>query len=250
LKILQNQGSTRISTIALYAATYNKNGFQGSDTTSQIIKDDGTTIIVVNYGIFDNTILTPSLKNISSPGYYYNSTQSGLRLSLSYAFSQINCNCPSGYAQLIVERPANNNHTKYADCYFTDGTESYASIANDVCSPGTLIALTSQEKLNLITDVFMPTTLLKKKKFTTGLHKSTDSTWKWWDYDGTEYPLGSYPPMSQSPASGDNYGYMFNSYGFNWNLTTGNDQNLPYICQVKACDTLNNVCGQRKIKKV
>uniref|UniRef100_A0A914PDH5 VWFA domain-containing protein n=1 Tax=Panagrolaimus davidi TaxID=227884 RepID=A0A914PDH5_9BILA len=248
--ILTSQSSYRIPMIVLVAAAYDRNGLQGADTTPSIIKDSGVSIVVIHYVVDGNEALSKELQNISSPGFYYNTDRDQFSANLSYAFTQINCACPKGWMQLQVYEKEWNNYTRYRDCYNSDGTVASASIANDFCDGGTLIALTSPEKLEFITDNFTKENLIfrRLKKFSIGLHKASDLTWKWWGYNGTEYALGNYPVMSQTPSPKDNFGYM-SRYGFNWTLYTGddNDVELPYICQKQACDA-EYFCSRSKLQ--
>uniref|UniRef100_A0A914PST0 VWFA domain-containing protein n=1 Tax=Panagrolaimus davidi TaxID=227884 RepID=A0A914PST0_9BILA len=236
---------SRVPIIVLFAAAYDPDGLDGAVTISNRIKADGISIVAVNYD-FENGYMASMLKLIASPGYYYPANADILFGKISYAFTQINCVCPTGYTQFFVNNTNWGNITKYADCFFSDGALALPNLAERVCSSrnsGSLIALTSQKRFDFFTDQFLPLdhAISKKKQLTIGLHKSsTDGQWKWWGYNGTEYPYANYPPMA-TPAPNDNYGYMWNWYGFNWTLQTGKDFSYSYICQQQGCD-VNNFC--------
>uniref|UniRef100_A0A914QRT1 VWFA domain-containing protein n=1 Tax=Panagrolaimus davidi TaxID=227884 RepID=A0A914QRT1_9BILA len=245
-----SQKSQRIPLIVLIAAGYDGNGFQNANQTAKKIKDNGINIITVDFGLSDSTLKT-ELGNIASTGYSYTSDQEEVYDILPYAFTQINCFCPQNSYQLRNYSPLWNNYTNFADCYYGYKINTNPSYGNQGCDPGVLTAITSPEKFSLITDTIVPYVLKGQKKFTIGLHKfEGDLTWKWWNYDLSEYPYDYvYPEMSQTPAPNDNYGYMWNYSGFNWKLQTGNNVSLPYVCQTKACDA-ENICDQSPLKKI
>lgn len=160
----------------------------------------------------------------------------------------VNCVCPPDWMQFTVSNTKSEPVARYADCYWSDGSETYASFANMLsCKGGKLISLPNQMNLDFMTDQFLPRNypLKGKKKIMTGLHKS-DGTWKWWGYNNTEYPYAGFPQMAQ-PAPEDTFGYMWNYYGFKWNLTTAPDEAMQLICQRKACDA-DFVCDARQSK--
>uniref|UniRef100_A0AC34FXF5 C-type lectin domain-containing protein n=1 Tax=Panagrolaimus sp. ES5 TaxID=591445 RepID=A0AC34FXF5_9BILA len=250
--LTQTQKSSRRAVIVLIAAAYNEYGFQDAYQTANVIKDNGIAIIVINY-VSTNGVLTTSLQNISSPGYYYNSNLDGLYDSrISYALTQLNCFCPPGNLQFQIYNTAWENFTNYGDCFYSFNGDTNPIQAERACrlESGVLAALNNQQKLDFITDYLLPYSLKGKKKFTVGFHKSANlnNTWNWWDYDGSEYSLGDFPLLSDIPTPEDNYGYMWNHYGFKWILTTGNSVSLPYICQIKACDA-SFICDQDNFKK-
>uniref|UniRef100_A0A914XSN2 VWFA domain-containing protein n=1 Tax=Panagrolaimus superbus TaxID=310955 RepID=A0A914XSN2_9BILA len=222
-----SQKSFRRSLIILIAAAYDKVGFQGADKTAHVIKNNGIHVIVINFATSDG-VLTFALENIASSGYYYISSQDQLYLRLPYALAQ--------------------------NCLFGFNSDILPTFANRVCQPGVLAAVTSQSKLDFITDNIVPYAFStnQKKKFTIGLHKSAsdnfEGEWKWWGYNKTEYPLENFPSMVDIPDPKDNYGYMWNHYGFNWSLQTGNNIPLPYICQLRACDA-EYICDQKQTKQ-
>uniref|UniRef100_A0A914PE40 C-type lectin domain-containing protein n=1 Tax=Panagrolaimus davidi TaxID=227884 RepID=A0A914PE40_9BILA len=137
------------------------------------------------------------------------------------------------------------NYTNYADCFLPVISPSSPIIANKFCRlPGSLVSITSQAREDFIIDSFFTkgNPLYGEKRFNIGLHKSaSDEKWKWWGYNGTEVPYDNFPPMVNTPAPKDNYGYMWNDKGFHWALQTGENTDLKYICQSPACDTAN-VC--------
>jgi hypothetical protein len=233
---LQTQKSPRKPLIVLIAAAYNSSGFQEADHTANEIRHAGIDIVVINFKTSDG-VLSNALKNIASPGYYYVSDQETLYQNLQYALTQINCFCPPKSKQFRSFNTAWGNYTNYSDCLFGFNGYTAPTNAERACAPGVLVAVTSQKKLDFITDQIIPHEMKGQKKFTIGIHKSSkDNEWKWWNYNKTEYLLGNFPSISTSPEPSDNYGYMWNYQGFNWKLQTGNDIPLPYICQLRACD--------------
>uniref|UniRef100_A0AC35GFB9 VWFA domain-containing protein n=1 Tax=Panagrolaimus sp. PS1159 TaxID=55785 RepID=A0AC35GFB9_9BILA len=180
--------------IILFAAAYDKAGFNGADKTANAIKNNGINIVVINFASSDG-VLTNALEKISSPGFYYVSNQDNINSLIPFALTQINCFCPPGYIQFRYYNTAWKNYTNYAECLF-------------------------------------------------GFSK-----WKWWGYNETEYTLGNYPSIFDIPNKEDNYGYFWNHYGFNWTLQTGYNLELPYICQLRACDA-EYICDQRQAKKM
>jgi hypothetical protein len=248
-KLLTSQPSQRKQLIALIAAAYNSEGFQGADLTASIIKQNGICIVVINFESSQG-VLSTALQNISCPGYYYISKDSDLNVKFPYALTQLNCICPPGSLQFREYNIAWKNYTNYADCLLGFGTDTNPNIAERVCYPGVLAAVTSQSKLDFITDQILPYAMPNKKKFTIGLHRSsTYEEWKWWGYNGTEYSLGNFPSMLNTPAPNDNWGYMWNHYGFNWTLQTGYNTQLPYVCQLRACDA-EYICDQTQAKAI
>uniref|UniRef100_A0A914PMA7 VWFA domain-containing protein n=1 Tax=Panagrolaimus davidi TaxID=227884 RepID=A0A914PMA7_9BILA len=246
-KLLQAQKSHRLPVIVLASATYSSTGFQGAPEISQFIKSNGTSIMVINFDS-ENPDLTKALQIIASPGYNYVSTEQDLYITLVYAFTQINCICPLHSKQFRIFNPSSNNYTNFADCLYGVNGDISPIYANILCSPGTLVSIRNPEIFDFITDEILPYDLLKVKKFSIGLHKSdSDGLWKWWNYDGSETPLGEYPSMSTTPDPSDNYGYMWNYKGFQWKLQTANNLPLPYICQIKACDA-ENICDLTSVK--
>jgi hypothetical protein len=248
-KLLTSQSSQRKQLIVLIAAAYNSEGFQGADLTASIIKQNGICIVVINFESSQG-VLSTALQNISCPGYYYISKDSDLNVKFPYALTQLNCICPPGSLQFREYNIAWKNYTNYGDCLLGFGTATNPNIAERVCYPGVLAAVTSQSKLDFITDQILPYAMPNKKKFTIGLHRSsTNEEWKWWGYNGTEYPLGNFPSMLNTPAPNDNWGYMWNHYGFNWTLLTGYNTQLPYVCQLRACDA-EYICDQTQAKNI
>uniref|UniRef100_A0A914P8D5 VWFA domain-containing protein n=1 Tax=Panagrolaimus davidi TaxID=227884 RepID=A0A914P8D5_9BILA len=248
-RLLQIQKSHRVPLIVLVSATYNALGFKGTSQLSKSIKGNGTNIVAINFAP-ENSDLAIALQNIVSPTYYYVSTQDDLDANLRYAFTQLNCICPSDYKQFRLFNPAWNNYTNFADCLSGVPGETDPLIANTICNAngGILLSLTNFQIFNFTTDIVIPYDLKGVKKFSIGLHKSDfDGQWKWWNYDGSETVMGDYPTMS-NPDPNDNYGYMWNYKGLNWKLQTGNEVPLPYICQYKACDA-ENFCENLKFSQ-
>uniref|UniRef100_A0A914PSD8 Uncharacterized protein n=1 Tax=Panagrolaimus davidi TaxID=227884 RepID=A0A914PSD8_9BILA len=112
------------------------------------------------------------------------------------------------------------------------------------CPNGVVVAVTSQIKLDFITDKILSnlTTNRRIKTFITGSHKNDDGNWYWWGYDEIEYPLGKFPVFNPGPS--DIFAYMNNYYGYNWRLngTTGDDA-MQWVCQNRACDA-DFICDQ------
>uniref|UniRef100_A0AC34G0Q2 VWFA domain-containing protein n=1 Tax=Panagrolaimus sp. ES5 TaxID=591445 RepID=A0AC34G0Q2_9BILA len=240
--LLKSQPSQRRQLIVLIAAAYSPAGFQNTGPTADVIKENGICIVVINFASSEGALST-SLQNISCQGYYYISNDSDLDLKFPYALTQLNCICPPGSFQFKEYNVAWGNYTNYADCFFGSAIATLPKFAQRSCQPGTLVSVTSQQKLDFITDHVLPYIISKQKKFTIGFHKSSDAEWNWWGYNGTEYPRGNFPQISDTPNGDDDYGYMWNHYGFNWFLQTGKDILLPYICQLRACDA-EYICDQ------
>uniref|UniRef100_A0A914P9P3 VWFA domain-containing protein n=1 Tax=Panagrolaimus davidi TaxID=227884 RepID=A0A914P9P3_9BILA len=225
--LLQSQKSQRRQLIVLVAATYNPIGFQGADVTANSIKENGICIVVINYKSSQGVLAT-ALQNISCPGYYYISDDDDLNLKFTYALTQLNCICPPGSLQFREYNTAWKNYTNYGDCLFGFNENTDPAMAQRSCHPGVLVAVTNE-----------------KKMFTIGLHKSaSDNEWKC-----TEYSFGDFPSMTAASSVNDNYGYLWNNYGFNWTLQTGNNVALPYICQIRACDA-EYICDQTQTKNL
>uniref|UniRef100_A0A914PSS5 VWFA domain-containing protein n=1 Tax=Panagrolaimus davidi TaxID=227884 RepID=A0A914PSS5_9BILA len=248
--LLLSESSFRNPLIILIAASYDKTGFNGADKTANAIKNNGIHILVINFASSDG-VLTNALQKISSPGFYYVSNQDNINSLIPFSLTQINCFCPPGYIQFRYYNTPWKNYTNYAECLFGFSSDTLPTVATRVCKPGILVPITSQTKFDFIADHVLPHELPGKKKFTIGLHKSSsaDEEWKWWGYNETEYSLGNYPSMFDIPNKGDNYGYFWNHYGFNWTLQTGNNLELPYICQLRACDA-GFICDQTQAKKM
>jgi hypothetical protein len=242
--LIQSQRSYRKPAIVLAAATYNAQGVQNINGTVAQILGNGIDLVVINYATVEG-ILTKTLKSLAIDGYYYVSKQSDLIPAFSFGLTQINCYCPPTTRQLSIFNPHWSNYTKYADCFRAVSASSSPIVANkrDCKLPGSLVALTSQAKLDFITDNYflVNQTLNGDKQLNIGLHKASDGTWKWWGYNGVEIPYDNWPLMTQTPSPNDNYGYMYNNRGFSWILKTGHSVPSPYICQTKACD-VSNVC--------
>jgi alpha-tectorin len=246
--LLQTEKSTRKEVIILVAAAYNDAGFQGAAQTSTTIQDNGITIATISFSSADG-VLSKQLQNISSPGYSYVSDQDGLYVTLPFALTQINCFCPPGSIQFKKYNLHWRNYTTYADCLFGFSGDTLPSFAQDLCSPGISVSVTSKDKQDFVSDYVVPHDLPNKKKYTNGLHLASDGQWKWWGYDGTEYPLGSYPPWGQNPAAGDSFAYEWQYSGFNVKLMPGGDDPKPYVCQSRACDA-SYVCDLTQPKAV
>uniref|UniRef100_A0A914YRU3 Uncharacterized protein n=1 Tax=Panagrolaimus superbus TaxID=310955 RepID=A0A914YRU3_9BILA len=234
LTLLETQKSFRKRAIILIAAAYDDVGFQGAYQTSKTIQDDGISILTISFAASDG-ILTQQLQNISSPGYAYTSDQDGLYISLPFALTQINCFCPPSSIQFKLYNSLWGNYTTYADCLYGFNGDTLPSIATLSCDPGVLISATTAQKLDFISDYLVPHDI-KSKKYTIGLHRSDDGTWKWWGYNNTEYALGSYPSWGQNPSPDDSYSYEWQYSGFNIKLMPSGDVPLPYACQSRACD--------------
>lgn len=233
--LLESQKSFRRSAIILIAAAYNDAGFQGAYQTSKSIQDDGISILTISFAAADGA-LTHQLQNISSPGYAYQSNQDGLYVSLPLALTQVNCFCPPSSVQYKKYNAVSRNYTTYADCIYGFGGDTLPSLANMLCDPGVLVAITTKDKLDFMADYVIPHDAPGKKKFTVGLHRSDDGTWKWWGYDNTEFALGSYPQWGRTPSPSESYSYEFQYSGFNFTLMPNGDNPLPYFCQSRACD--------------
>uniref|UniRef100_A0AC34FYW3 Uncharacterized protein n=1 Tax=Panagrolaimus sp. ES5 TaxID=591445 RepID=A0AC34FYW3_9BILA len=232
--LLDSQKSFRKRAIILIAAAYNDVGFQGADQTSKQIKDDGISILTISFAASDG-VLTQQLQNISSPGYSYVSDQDGLYLTLPFSLTQINCFCPAGSIQFRPYNALWKNYTSYADCLYGFSGQTYPSYATSLCEPGVLISVTTPQKLDFISDNLVSHDI-KSKKYTIGLHRADDGTWKWWGYNNTEYALGSYPLWGQNPSPDDLYSYEWQYSGLNMKVMPSGDVPLPYACQSRACD--------------
>jgi alpha-tectorin len=233
--LLETQKTFRKRAIILIAAAYDDVGFQGAYQTSKSIQDDGISILTISFAAADGA-LTQQLQNISSPGYAYQSDQDGLYLTLPFALTQINCFCPPSTVQFKKYNAVWRNYTTYADCLYGFNGETLPSLANMLCDPGVLVSVTSKDKLDFMADYIIPHDLKGKKKYTIGLHRSDDGTWKWYGYDNTEYALGSYPQWGQNPSPSDSYSYEFQYSGLNYKVMPNDDTPLPYVCQSRACD--------------
>ena len=155
----------------------------------------------------------------------------------------VNCFCPNKKHQFRIFNAATKNYTVFADCLWGISRDCKPSFVMDFgCGEGVVASVTSQNKLDFITDEVVPKDLLTKKQVTVGIHNS-DANWDWWGYNRTEFPLGEFP--SFTPSVGDVYGFLKNVFGFNWKLMSGNDEPKPYLCEVKACDA-ENVCKYGK----
>jgi|UniRef100_A0AC35F630 hypothetical protein len=242
--IITSQRGYRKPVIVLAAAAYNPQGVQNINGTVAQIRANGIDIAVINYAAVDGVLAT-ALKTLASDGYYYISIQNDLISAVSYGLTQINCFCSSTTKQLRLYNSQWSNYTSYADCFRAVPDAASPTVANKRdCHPGSLIALTDQQKFDFITDNFFlkNETLYGKKQMNIGFHKSaSDGLWKWWGYNGTEIPYNNYPLMIGTPGPNDNYGYMVNDYGYHWALKTGHNVASPYICQTRACD-VSYVC--------
>jgi hypothetical protein len=242
--LLQSQTSSRVKTIILNAAAYNPSGFDGAEKTATIIKENGISIFTVS---FDSSAgVNTNLEAISSPGYAYIAQDSDIYHSIPYGLTQVNCFCPEGSLQFRSYDIVSRNYTTYADCIWGAAVETLPSIVSLFgCDPGVMASVTSQEKLDFITDNILPHDLKGKKQFTVGGHKS-GTQWMWYGYDLTEYPIGNFPPLTQNSPN-DQYTYFQKCPGFCFNFQSGGDVPRPYLCESKACDA-DNICDQTPLK--
>jgi hypothetical protein len=239
-----NPKDIRKQVIILVAAAYDETGSQNAVETAQTLKDDGIFIFTISYKSSEG-VYPPGLDKLASPGYAYYSEDMNLPILLPLGLTQANCFCPVGSLQFVYFNGHNN--TNYADCISFHNIASRPSTANKhgCINGGSVISITSQKKLDFLTDhVLANLTTSKIKKFIAGAHKKYDGNWYWWGYNQTEYPVGHFPVFN--PASTDTYSYMFNYFGFNWSLNGTDDKNvfLPYMCQTRACDA-DYICEQK-----
>uniref|UniRef100_A0A914Q7Z2 VWFA domain-containing protein n=1 Tax=Panagrolaimus davidi TaxID=227884 RepID=A0A914Q7Z2_9BILA len=214
-----NPKDIRQQIIILAAAAYDDTGFKGAKKTAQTLKDDGVHIFTINtytsagFGV-------PGLDELASQGYAFRSDNVDLHNLL-----------PLGITQ---------------DCLHFENAPTFPSLANSIgcLGGGVLLAVTSQIKLDFITDKILTnlTVSTQVKNFTTGAHKNNDGIWYWWGYDQKEYPLGKFPVFNPAPT--DSYSFMNNYFGYNWQLNgTTDDAYFPFMCQNRACDA-DFICDQ------
>uniref|UniRef100_A0A914YWM4 VWFA domain-containing protein n=1 Tax=Panagrolaimus superbus TaxID=310955 RepID=A0A914YWM4_9BILA len=247
--LLQNQTSFRAKAIILTAAAYDKVGFEGAAQTATTIKENGIKIFTVDFHTAGGVINT-QLATLSSPGYSYIAQTDDIYNLIPYGLTQVNCFCPVGSLQFSVYDAISKNLTTYADCVWGVAVESLPSIVSLFgCDPGVMATVSSQEKLDFITDNILPYALKGKKQFSVGAHKS-GTKWMWYGYNNNdgddEFPLGNFPPLIQNSDS-DQYTYFNKCPGFCFNFQSGGDVPRPYLCESRACDA-DFICDQTPLK--
>uniref|UniRef100_A0AC34GX57 VWFA domain-containing protein n=1 Tax=Panagrolaimus sp. ES5 TaxID=591445 RepID=A0AC34GX57_9BILA len=243
--LLQNQTSYRAKAIILTAAAYDKIGYVGADQTATTIKENGIKIFTVNFdtaGGVDNT----QLAALASPGYSYIAQSDDIYNLIPHGLTQVNCFCPVGSLQFSVYDAISKNLTTYADCVWGVAVESLPSIVSLFgCDPGVMASVTSQQKLDFITDNIIPYALNGKKEFSVGGHKSGNQ-WMWYGYNNDEFSLGNFPSLIINSPD-DQYTYFKKCPGFCFNFQSGGDVPRPYLCESRACDA-DFVCDQTPLK--
>ena len=233
--LLSDQGSYRRRVVVMAAASYDPEGFNDASQIAEGLKENGVTIFSISFKPSDGGF-TDQLRNLSSPGYSYQHDDPNIMDKVPLGLAQVNCFCLSKTVQFKVFNQDSNNYTVYADCLSGFSGKTDPAIAEFGCSPGILAAVTSQHKLDFITDNIVPHDLSGAKNFTVGATRQ-NGIWYWYNYNNTKYQFGQFP---QSRQDNGDYGYFSNYFGLNVGFFTGGRgiQNAkPYVCQSKACDT-------------
>ncbi|KHJ85765.1 von Willebrand factor type A domain protein, partial [Oesophagostomum dentatum] len=102
--------------IVLYATDYREEDEETAEKIADLIKADGTDIIVVAIDLGDETKLNAlrKLKKVATPGYLFLSTANDLRHQVQHALCMTNCFCKGGWYQYanITE----DSTVKYGEC--------------------------------------------------------------------------------------------------------------------------------------
>ena len=233
--ILSGQSSYRRQAVIVGASNYDPVTFNDASPTVQALKESGVTILSISFQP-ENTSFSDQLRNFSSPGYSYIHDDPDITSKISLGLMQVNCFCPLGSAQFSVFNQDYNNVTVYGDCLSGFVNTTDPASAESVCSPGILVSVTSEAKVDFIAHNIVPYDLAGAKNFTVGAFRE-NGTWYWHGYNNTRYPFGDFPKPSND--DGD-YGYYSNYFGFNWGFFSGGSgiaNAKPYVCQYRACDT-------------
>ncbi|KAE9555137.1 hypothetical protein FO519_001632 [Halicephalobus sp. NKZ332] len=233
--ILSTQKSYRRQALIMAAASYDPLGFNDASQISKDLQLDGVSIFSISFHPADGTF-SDLLRNLSSPGYNYMNSDQDLIPRITLGLTQVDCVCPPKTLQFRKYNATTNTVEVYADCLSGYVGDTDPQFTNFACSPGILASVTSQEKLDFITDNIVPHDMAGIKNITVGGHRK-NGVWYWYGYDNTEYPFGDFPSITDN---GGDYAFADNYFGFNWKFLGGGSgtQNAkPYICQIKACDT-------------
>ena len=82
-----NPKDNRQKVIFLVAAAYNEKGFEGADRTAQTLKDDGYTIMTINYKTITG-VYVPGLDSLATSGYAYKNDDQDIISIIPIAFTQ------------------------------------------------------------------------------------------------------------------------------------------------------------------
>uniref|UniRef100_A0A7E4VBU3 C-type lectin domain-containing protein n=1 Tax=Panagrellus redivivus TaxID=6233 RepID=A0A7E4VBU3_PANRE len=144
--------------------------------------------------------------------------------------SQLNCRCPAGWTQLVV-----NNVVFYADCFYYQFSINFPG-----CDGSTILAVANTPaRLDFITQLASNWTTVPTSEINVGLVRyDANSPWIW--EDGEAYT--AFPVFAQTPSETNTYGYLAKTNNYNWQLLSDDSLNTrQYVCQRRACDA-NHLC--------
>uniref|UniRef100_A0A914EKF4 VWFA domain-containing protein n=1 Tax=Acrobeloides nanus TaxID=290746 RepID=A0A914EKF4_9BILA len=153
-----------------------------------------------------DSALTSFLSSFMTPSMNFSATDPNLYKNLEWAISQANCEC--GTYQNFAFDTTTQRWTLYADCYdFTYNFDESdpirpGSTADSTCASlgreaaAYTFAMQNTPRINWFNyialqgpDNFVPSSYI-------GLHRNSQNSWMWYDYDGSEFPLGNYQPWA------------------------------------------------------
>ncbi|CAI2347910.1 unnamed protein product [Caenorhabditis sp. 36 PRJEB53466] len=144
--------------VVVYAASYDDEGKDDARTIASNIKASGHTIITVAFVEPESSSLVMQIGEIASKRMNFTSFKDELLVEqLEDAFCQVNCYCPNGWEQLVLEE------RKYGECFFpTKLDASWTAtkyecplLSKDHTGNGHLVYVNSALKNTFINDFYM-----------------------------------------------------------------------------------------------
>ncbi|EFP09129.1 CRE-CLEC-160 protein [Caenorhabditis remanei] len=144
--------------VVVYAASYNDEGNDDARQIAANIRESGYEIITVAFVEPESSNLVMKIGEIASPRMNFTSFRDDLLVEeMEDAFCQVNCYCPNGWKQLVLE------NRKYGECFFpTKIDASWTAtkfecpiLSKDHTGNGHLVYVNSALKNQFLNDFYM-----------------------------------------------------------------------------------------------
>ncbi|CAD6193015.1 unnamed protein product [Caenorhabditis auriculariae] len=228
-------------TIVIYASAYNDEDNDPKQAAAQL-KEGGVEIITVAFVQPQETTLVLKMGELASPRMNFTSYRDRLLVEeLEDAFCQVNCYCPIGWSQLVL------NDRKYGECYFETMIDANWKAARPECGllghsgSGHLVYINSGLKQKFLNDFAVKKWTEGAKErpnYDIGLYFNATFNKYVWVNGVTDPPYFNWAINEPNSATGECVkAVLKDDNSFAWETVNCVTDNSRGLCQEMTCDT-------------
>lgn len=232
--------------IVVYAASYNDEGNDDARQIAANIRETGYAIITVAFVEPESSNLVMKIGEIASPRMNFTSFRDDLLVEqMEDALCQVNCYCPNGWKQLVLE------NRKYGECFFPTKIDASWTASKFECpvlskehtGNGHLVYVNSELKNTFLNQFYMDNWYPENQEnpnYDIGYYYDQATKKFIWVNGVTNNPYSNWATGHPDVKQGDCVMAKLlkdSKNDFRWNSVSCTSEYGRGLCQEAACDT-------------